>query len=72
MIKDYDCSYNYNNLLDRVLHHRDTIISHLNWVCIFLGLLTTLNKFIYKHIYNLYIYNLLIFYDFIFKLKVFF
>jgi len=26
-----------NNLLDRVLRHRDAIISHLNWVCMFLG-----------------------------------
>ena len=38
MIKDYDCSNNYDNLLDRVLHHREVITSHLNWVCIFLGL----------------------------------
>jgi photosystem I P700 chlorophyll a apoprotein A1 len=27
----------YNDLLDRILRHRDAIISHLNWVCIFLG-----------------------------------
>lgn len=47
MIKDYDCSINYNNLLDRILSHRDTIISHLNWVCIFLGL----------HSFGLYIHN---------------
>jgi photosystem I P700 chlorophyll a apoprotein A1 len=38
---------NYNNLLDRVLRHRDAIISHLNWVCIFLGF----------HSFGLYIHN---------------
>ena len=38
MVRDYDASANYLNLLDQVLRHRDSIISHLNWVCIFLGL----------------------------------
>merc|ERR1712151_1371297 len=38
---------NYDNLLDRVLRHRDRIISHLNWVCIFLGF----------HSFGLYIHN---------------
>jgi len=47
MIRDYDPASNYNNLLDRVLRHRDSIISHLNWVCIFLGL----------HSFGLYIHN---------------
>jgi photosystem I P700 chlorophyll a apoprotein A1 len=47
MVRDYDSSTNFNNLLDRVLRHRDTIISHLNWVCIFLGL----------HSFGLYIHN---------------
>jgi len=47
MVRDYDPSLNYNNLLDRVLLHRDSIISHLNWVCIFLGL----------HSFGLYIHN---------------
>jgi hypothetical protein len=37
MVRDYDPTNNYNNLLDRVIRHRDAIISHLNWVCIFLG-----------------------------------
>ena len=36
-----------NNLLDRVLRHREAIISHLNWVCIFLGF----------HSFGLYIHN---------------
>ena len=47
MIRDYDPTQNYNNLLDRVLRHRDAIISHLNWVCIFLGF----------HSFGLYIHN---------------
>jgi len=35
MVRDYNPTVSYNNLLDRVLRHRDSIISHLNWVCIF-------------------------------------
>jgi photosystem I P700 chlorophyll a apoprotein A1 len=38
---------NVDNALDRVLRHRDAIISHLNWVCIFLGF----------HSFGLYIHN---------------
>jgi photosystem I P700 chlorophyll a apoprotein A1 len=47
MVRDYDLSTNYNNLLDRVIRHRDVMISHLNWVCIFLGF----------HSFGLYIHN---------------
>jgi photosystem I P700 chlorophyll a apoprotein A1 len=47
MVRDYDAKQNYNNLLDRVIRHRDAIISHLNWVCIFLG----------THSFGLYIHN---------------
>eukprot|EP01026_Neomeris_dumetosa_P010132 TRINITY_DN136_c2_g1_i11.p1 TRINITY_DN136_c2_g1~~TRINITY_DN136_c2_g1_i11.p1 ORF type:complete len:380 (-),score=9.58 TRINITY_DN136_c2_g1_i11:149-1288(-) len=47
MVRDYDPTNNYNNLLDRVMRHRDAIISHLNWVCIFLGF----------HSFGLYIHN---------------
>jgi len=47
IVRDYDPSDNYNNLLDRVIRHRDAIISHLNWVCIFLGF----------HSFGLYIHN---------------
>ena len=47
MVRDYDVASNYNNLLDRVIRHRDSIISHLNWACIFLGL----------HSFGLYIHN---------------
>ncbi|KAL0902856.1 hypothetical protein M5K25_028474 [Dendrobium thyrsiflorum] len=35
MVRDYDPTTRYNNILDRVLRHRDAIISHLNWACIF-------------------------------------
>jgi photosystem I P700 chlorophyll a apoprotein A1 len=47
MVRDYDPALNQNNVLDRVLRHRDAIISHLNWVCIFLGF----------HSFGLYIHN---------------
>ena len=47
MVRDYSPAQSYNNLLDRVLRHRDAIISHLNWVCIFLG----------THSFGLYIHN---------------
>jgi photosystem I P700 chlorophyll a apoprotein A1 len=47
MVRDYDPSNNYNNLLDRFIRHRDAVISHLNWVCIFLGF----------HSFGLYIHN---------------
>ncbi|KAL2326608.1 hypothetical protein Fmac_025666 [Flemingia macrophylla] len=29
--RDYDPTIRYNDLLDRVLRHRDAIVSHLNW-----------------------------------------
>ncbi|KAF6153161.1 hypothetical protein GIB67_031115 [Kingdonia uniflora] len=47
MVRDYDPTIRYNDLLDRVLRHRDAIISHLNWACIFLGF----------HSFGLYIHN---------------
>jgi photosystem I P700 chlorophyll a apoprotein A1 len=47
IVRDYDPRDNYNNLVDRVIRHRDTIIAHLNWVCIFLGL----------HSFGIYIHN---------------
>jgi len=47
IVRDYNPKDNYNNLLDRVIRHRDAIISHLNWVRIFLGL----------HSFGLYIHN---------------
>jgi photosystem I P700 chlorophyll a apoprotein A1 len=47
MVRVYSPVQNYNNLLDRVLRHRDAIISHLNWACIFLGM----------HAFGMYIHN---------------
>ncbi|MCU0567858.1 MAG: photosystem I core protein PsaA [Oculatellaceae cyanobacterium Prado106] len=47
MVRDYDPAKNVNNLLDRMIRHRDAVISHLNWVCIFLGF----------HSFGLYIHN---------------
>ena len=47
MVRDYNPAQHVDNLLDRVLRHRDAIISHLNWVCIFLGF----------HSFGLYIHN---------------
>jgi photosystem I P700 chlorophyll a apoprotein A1 len=47
MVRDYDPTNQYNNLLDHVLRHRDSIVSHLNWVCILLGF----------HSFGLYIHN---------------
>jgi len=47
MVRDYNPSISYNNLLDRMIRHRDSIISHLNWVCIFLG----------THSFGLYVHN---------------
>jgi len=47
MVRDYDPVVNQNNLLDRVIRHRDAIISHLNWVSIFLGF----------HSFGLYVHN---------------
>ena len=37
MVRDYNPAMHVNNNLDRVLRHRDAIISHLVWVCQFLG-----------------------------------
>jgi len=47
MVRDYNPAQNYDNVLDRVIRHRDAIISHLNWLCIFLGF----------HSFGLYIHN---------------
>ncbi len=47
LVRDYDPELTYDNVLDRMLRHRDAIISHLNWVCIFLGF----------HSFGLYVHN---------------
>ena len=40
MVRDFDPYGNdvFDTMLDRILRHRDAIIAHLNWVCIFLGM----------------------------------
>jgi len=47
LIRDYIPANHIGNVLDRILKSRDAIISHLNWVCIFLGF----------HSFGLYIHN---------------
>jgi len=47
MVRAHNPVQSYNYLLYRVLRHRDAIISHLNWVSIFLGL----------HSFGLYVHN---------------
>jgi len=46
-IRDYVPAIHQDNNWDRILRHRDAIISHLNWVSIFLGF----------HSFGLYIHN---------------
>ena len=36
-IRDYDPEANKNNVLARMLEHKEAIISHLSWVSLFLG-----------------------------------
>ena len=45
--RDYDPVANKNNVLDRVLQHKEAIISHLSWVSLFLGF----------HTLGLYVHN---------------
>jgi len=47
MVRDYDPAENIDNVLDRILKARDALISHLNWVCMWLGF----------HSFGLYIHN---------------
>ncbi len=47
LVRDYDPEQNKNNVLDRVLHHKEAIISHLSWVSLFLGF----------HTLGLYVHN---------------
>ena len=46
-IRDYDPKVNANNVLARMLEHKEAIISHLSWVSLFLGF----------HTLGLYIHN---------------
>jgi photosystem I P700 chlorophyll a apoprotein A1 len=47
MVRDYDPVVNHGQCPGSDDSHRDAIISHLNWVCIFLGF----------HSFGLYIHN---------------
>ncbi len=46
-VRDYDTEANKGNVLDRVLQHKEAIISHLSWVSLFLGF----------HTLGLYVHN---------------
>jgi photosystem I P700 chlorophyll a apoprotein A2 len=46
-IRDYDPEANRNNVLARMLEHKEAIISHLSWVSLFLGF----------HTLGLYVHN---------------
>ena len=46
-VRDYDPEANKNNVLARVLEHKEAIISHLSWVSLFLGF----------HTLGLYVHN---------------
>ena len=47
LVRDYDPEANKNNVLYRVLEHKEAIISHLSWVSLFLGF----------HTLSLYVHN---------------
>ncbi|NEQ48549.1 MAG: photosystem I core protein PsaB [Leptolyngbya sp. SIO3F4] len=47
LIRDYDPAANTNNVLARILDHKEAIISHLSWVTLFLGF----------HTLGLYVHN---------------
>ncbi|HAE05416.1 photosystem I core protein PsaB [Richelia intracellularis] len=46
-VRDYDPEQNKNNVLARIINHKETIISHLSWVTLFLGF----------HTLGLYVHN---------------
>ncbi|TGH18163.1 MAG: photosystem I chlorophyll a apoprotein A2, partial [Aphanocapsa feldmannii 277cI] len=46
-IRDYDPAANKNNVLARMLEHKEAVISHLSWVSLFLGF----------HTLGLYVHN---------------
>ncbi|MGK7949768.1 MAG: photosystem I core protein PsaB [Xenococcaceae cyanobacterium] len=46
-VRDYDPELNKNNVLARMLEHKEAIISHLSWVSLFLGF----------HTLGLYVHN---------------
>jgi photosystem I P700 chlorophyll a apoprotein A2 len=46
-LRDYDAERNQGNVLARILDHKEALISHLSWVCLFLGF----------HTLGLYVHN---------------
>lgn len=46
-VRDYDNEKNKGNVLERILNHKEAIISHLSWVTLFLGF----------HTLGLYVHN---------------
>lgn len=46
-VRDYDNESNKGNVLERILNHKEAIISHLSWVTLFLGF----------HTLGLYVHN---------------
>jgi photosystem I P700 chlorophyll a apoprotein A2 len=46
-LRDYDSEQNQENVLARILHHKERLISHLSWVALFLGF----------HSLGLYVHN---------------
>ena len=47
LVRDYDPEANKNNVLSRMLEHKEALISHLSWVSLFLGF----------HTLSLYVHN---------------
>ena len=47
LVRDYDPEANKNNVLARIIDHKEAIISHLSWVSLFLGF----------HTLGLYVHN---------------
>nr|NP_043151.1 photosystem I P700 chlorophyll a apoprotein A2 [Cyanophora paradoxa]P48113.1 RecName: Full=Photosystem I P700 chlorophyll a apoprotein A2; AltName: Full=PsaB [Cyanophora paradoxa]7DR0_B Chain B, Photosystem I P700 chlorophyll a apoprotein A2 [Cyanophora paradoxa]7DR1_B Chain B, Photosystem I P700 chlorophyll a apoprotein A2 [Cyanophora paradoxa]7DR2_aB Chain aB, Photosystem I P700 chlorophyll a apoprotein A2 [Cyanophora paradoxa]7DR2_bB Chain bB, Photosystem I P700 chlorophyll a apoprotein len=47
LVRDYDAEQNKNNVLARIIDHKEAIISHLSWVSLFLGF----------HTLGLYVHN---------------
>ena len=47
LVRDYDPEANKNNVLSRIIDHKEAIISHLSWVSLFLGF----------HTLSMYVHN---------------
>jgi len=52
-IRDYDSNLNKDNVLSRMLFHKEAIITHLSWVSLFLGF-HTLGLYVHNDVVNLY------------------